>query len=341
VNLIGEHTDYNDGFVMPIATPQQTTVHISRRDDQEVRICSANVPPEEECAEFRLQEERRRGMWIDYVQGVTVALREAGCVLGGFDGRVESDIPLGAGLSSSASLEVALVRALTRAFNLALDDIQTARVSHRAETGFVGVPVGIMDQMAASLATADAALFLDTRSLEFERVPLPASSELIVIDSGIKHQHAGGEYRTRRAECAEAARLLGVAALRDVPVERLTSLALPPPLDRRVRHVVTENARVLQMCGALRSGDLTLAGRLMNASHDSMRDDFEVSIPEIDALVDAARSHPDALGARLTGGGFGGCIVVLARRGATAAIADGVVRSYALATGKSANVLIP
>jgi galactokinase len=341
VNLIGEHTDYNGGFVLPIATPQQTTVHVSRRDDQHVRVCSANVPPDEECAEFRLGEERRGGKWIDYVQGVTVALREAGCVLNGFDGRVESGIPLGAGLASSASFEVALIRALTQAFHLDLDALRAARIGHRAETAFVGVPVGIMDQMAASLATVDTALFLDTRSLEFERVPLPASAELIVIDSGIKHHHAAGEYRTRRAECDEAARLLGVEALRDVPVERLSTIVLAPPLDRRVRHVVTENARVLHMREALRSDDATRAGTLMNASHDSMRDDFEVSIPEIDALVDAARSQPDAFGARLTGGGFGGCIVVLAMRGKTAVIADAVLRSYARLTGRSARVLIP
>jgi galactokinase len=341
VNLIGEHTDYNDGYVLPIATPQRTTVHVAARSDRLVRISSANLPPDQATGEYELGEERRRGSWIDYVQGVTKALHDAGCAVSGFDGRIESDVPLGAGLSSSASLEVALVRALTLAFNLRLDEIETARVGHVAETSFVGVPVGIMDQMAASLATADAALFLDTRSLAFERIPLPHSAELMVINSGITHSHASGEYRIRRAECAEAARLLGVSALRDVDPAQLGTMALPSPLDRRVRHVVTENARVVAMRDALITGDVAEGGRLMNASHDSMRDDFEVSAPAIDRLVELACDQPPVFGARLTGGGFGGCIVALVRSGQGRITAARIVETYAQRSGRTATIMIP
>jgi galactokinase len=340
VNLIGEHTDYNAGFVLPIATPQQTTVTIERRADRMVVARSANIATDAAVARFTLGEEQRQGGWIDYVQGVTAALHESGHAIAGFDARIESDVPLGAGLSSSASLEIALVRALAALFGLTIDPIDAARIGHAAETDFVGVPVGMMDQMAASLASRDAALFLDTRSLAYERVPLPAGAELVVIDSGIKHEHAGGEYRTRRAECTAAARLLGVEALRDADLARLEATSLPAPLDRRARHVVTENARVLRMRDALRAADLAEAGALMVASHASMRDDFEVSIPPVDALVDTACRERNVFGARLTGGGFGGCIVALARRGCGARAGEAIVSAYAQQGGRGV-LLIP
>jgi galactokinase len=340
VNLIGEHTDYNAGFVLPIATPQQTTVTITRRDDRVVTARSASIAGDAGAARFTLGEEQRQGGWIDYVQGVTAALQPSGRPIGGFDARIVSDVPLGAGLSSSASLEIALVRAIAALFGLTIDPIDAARIGHAAETGFVGVPVGMMDQMAASLASRDAALFLDTRSLTYERVRLPAAAQLVVIDSGIKHEHAGGEYRTRRAECEAAARLLGVEALRDADLARLTATPLPAPLDRRARHVVTENARVLRMCEALRADDLDEAGALMIASHASMRDDFDVSIPPIDALVDVACRERDVFGARLTGGGFGGCIVALARNGCGARAGNAIVAAYARSGGRG-TLLIP
>jgi len=340
VNLIGEHTDYNAGFVLPIATPQQTTVTIQPRADAVVLASSANVAAEAATARFRLGEEHRQGSWIDYVQGVTAALRASGRSIGGFEARIVSEVPLGAGLSSSASLEIALVRAIATLFGLTIDPIDAARIGHAAETEFVGVPVGMMDQMAASLAARDAALFLDTRSLAFESIPLPAGAELLVIDSGIAHEHAAGEYRTRRAECAEAARRLGVDALRDADLAQLARTPLPAPLARRARHVVTENERVLQMCGALRACDLPQAGALMIASHASMRDDFEVSIPPIDALVEIACLEGDVFGARLTGGGFGGCIVALARRGSAAGAGEAIVSAYARRGGHG-SVLIP
>ena len=340
VNLIGEHTDYNDGFVLPIATPQRTTVTLTPRDDRRALVQSASMPEGERDAEFVVGEERRAGRWFDYVQGVTQAMRQRGWQLRGFHAFIETGVPLGSGLSSSASLEIAIVRALDAAFQLGIDPIEAAHIGHRAETDFVGAPVGIMDQMAASLATTDAALFLDTRSLAFERVPIPGTAELLVVDSGIVHSHAGGEYRVRRAECEEAARRLGVRALRDVAADDPRIDRLPDPLNRRTRHVVTENARVLLVRDAFLRRDAPAAGAAMNASHASMRDDFNVSTPEIDTLVRIAQSSADVFGARLTGGGFGGAIVALVRKGRARAEGDAVVRAYAAEVERRASVLI-
>ena len=341
VNLIGEHTDYNDGFVMPIATPQRTEITLTVRDDDRVCAWSANVDEADRAAEYRLGSETRRGEWVDYIAGVTEAIRQRGCAIRGFDARIESSVPLGAGLASSASLEVALVRALNDAFELRLEDVEMARIAHRAETGLVGAPVGIMDQMAATLAGEDAALFLDTRTLAFERMPLPAETRLIVIHSGVVHRHAAGEYRVRRAECEEAARRFGVPALRDVSADRLSRIALPPPLDRRARHVVSENDRVLAARDAMRSGDARMLGELMDASHVSMRDDFEVSAPPVDLLVQIARAQRGVYGARLTGGGFGGSIVALAARDAAVDAARRTASEYAERVRVRPTVLIP
>jgi galactokinase len=340
VNLIGEHTDYNDGFVMPIATPQHTRVELAPTRGDVARVWSASIAADRPIT-YRLGEERRRGEWIDYVQGVTAAMRSRGLAIRGFDARIESDVPLGAGLSSSASLEIAMVRALGEAFELAIDPIEAARIGHDAETGLVGAPVGIMDQMAASLAASDTALFIDTRSLEFEQLSLPSSAELVVIDSGIKHHHAGGEYRVRRQECVDSAQRLGVRALRDVTADALAAASLPPPLDRRARHVVTENARVVEARGALQRGDAKRFGELMNESHRSMRDDFEVSTPEIDALVAVAQQQADVFGARMTGGGFGGSVVMLVVRGAAREIAELVATRYRAERGGTPAILIP
>ncbi len=245
VNLIGEHTDYNGGFVLPIATPQSTRVSLAPRSDRVARVRSVEMDGEE--ASYSLGMEARRGHWIDYVQGVTAALRWAGVEVGGFDALVASDIPVGAGLSSSAAIEVATLRALREAFGLDLDDVRLALLAQRGENDVVGAPVGVMDPMACSLADTSSALFLDARSLAYELVPFPAAAGLCVIDSGITHDHAGGEYRLRRAECERAAELLGLPQLRDLPLSELPrAAALPEPLGRRVRHVVSENDRVLQ-----------------------------------------------------------------------------------------------
>src|SRR5215207_2230097 len=249
VNLIGEHTDYNGGFVLPTAIPQHTRVALTRRDDRQVRAHSANATPD---ATYAIGREERLGTWADYVQGVTWAVGQAGFDLSGFDVVVESDVPLGGGLSSSASLEVALLRALRDAFALELDDTRLALLGQTAENEFVGARCGIMDQMAVNLADTRTALFLDTRSLEYRRVPLPSAADLVVIHSGVSHGIAGGEYNARRADCEAAAAQLGVSQLRDVTSADLPRLAvLPERLARRARHVVTEDDRVLATVEAL------------------------------------------------------------------------------------------
>jgi galactokinase len=341
VNLIGEHTDYNGGFVLPLAIPQRTRVELAPRDDNRVRAWSANVK-HQEIEEYGLGEEEVRHRWIDYVQGITWVLRIDGFRIGGFDLRIESDVPLGGGLSSSAALEVALLRALREAFGLQLDDVQLALAGQKAENDFVGAPVGVMDQMAASLADERRALFLDTRHLRYERVPLPEGIDLVVIDSGITHRHAGGEYRIRRQECERAAELLGFPQLRDLEVQDLWRLAsLPEPLDRRARHVITEDARVRAAVSAMQENDLERLGKLLYLSHQSLRDDYEVSVPEIDLLVDLAAKEPDVYGARITGGGFGGAVVVLTRAGQGREIGERLVAEYRKRTERPGALLVP
>jgi len=339
VNLIGEHTDYNGGFVLPAAIPQRTHVALAGRSDRKVQCASLQM--DSAIVEFHLGEETRAGTWTDFVGGVTQALAGAGFGIAGFDVAVDSEVPIGSGLSSSAALEVALLRALREHFQLAIDDVAIARLGQRAENGLVGAPVGIMDQMAASLASEGTALFLDTRTVAFERVALPVDVEVVVIDSGIRHRHSAGEYRTRRAECERGAELLGVPQLRDLPENELSRAdGLPDVLRRRVRHIVTENARVLLALAAIRGGDGVRLGALMDASHLSMRDDFEISIPEIDRLVELARAEPGVLGARLTGGGFGGAIVVLGRPGAAARFPV-IAEAYHREIGQTATLLLP
>ena len=338
VNLIGEHTDYSGGFVMPMAIPQRTRVDLARRSDEVARIVSANVGGG--IATFAIGGEARSGSWVDYVQGSVVALRRAGYPVSGFDAAIASDVPVGSGLSSSAALEVSLLRALRSAFALALDDVAIAQVARAAENDFVGAPVGIMDQMASSLADDHTALFLDTRTLHFERLPLPPTVELVVIDSGVTHDHVAGHYRTRRAECEKAAALLGVTELRDV--SDLDAVArLPTPFDRRARHVVTENARVLAAARNMRDGDARALGALFDASHASLRDDFEVSVSDVDRLVAIAQRESDVFGARMTGGGFGGAIVALAERGRGRELARRIVAAYDEGGDRTGRVFVP
>ena len=337
VNLIGEHTDYSGGFVLPVAIALRTRVELRLRNDRMVSVRSTSTPGSARVT-YSLGGESKAGQWFDYVQGVTFALREAGVSIGGFDALISSTVPLGSGLSSSAALEVSLLRAIRAAFALAIDDVALARIGRAAENDFVGAPVGIMDQMASSLADERSALFLDTRSLEFERVPLPPAMEILVIDSGVAHDHATGDYRTRRDEVEAAADLLGVRELRDVGPDWVVDIAqLPDTLRRRARHVVSENARVQKAVLALKAADLPELGRLFAESHASMRDDFEVSVPAVDRLVELASTEPEVYGARLTGGGFGGAVIAIVRAGSARAVAERVVSR----AGAPARVLLP
>jgi galactokinase len=347
VNLIGEHTDYNGGFVLPTAISQQTVIRLTPRNDLQVHGKSLDVAAEEATFSYILGQEKPLETWSDYVQGVTHALKSQPALfakLRGFDLEVSSNVPLGSGLSSSAALEVALLRALREAFALDLSDTLIAQLGQRAENEFVGARVGIMDQMASSLADLGTALFLDTRSLEYRRVSLPKDSELVVINSGISHRHAGGGYNERRSECEAACAQLGIKELRDLNVADIeTSLfqALPDVLRRRAKHVITENDRVLRCVKAMEAGDAKEMGRLFKDSHLSMRDDYAVSIPEIDQLVEIANRTNHVFGARLTGGGFGGSIVILVSRGQAEAVALQVAREYDAATGEKASILVP
>jgi galactokinase len=342
VNLIGEHTDYNGGFVLPTAIPQRTQVELAPRSDTLVRVHSAKITKQTEPVEYTLGAETPGRDWLDYVQGITLLLRKDRHCLSGFDVCISSTVPIGSGLSSSAALEVSLLRALRIAFQLPLDDVDLARLGQRAENEFVGAQCGIMDQMAAVFADDRHALFLDARTLRFQRVPLPADADLVVINSGVVHDLTLGDYNTRRVECEKACRILGVSQLRDLQGSGLDCLdPLPEPLKRRARHVLTENERVLQAVDAMRQGDLPRLGQLFFASHRSMREDYQVSVPEIDLLVELAHNHAEVYGARLTGGGFGGSVVLLARAGTGGAVAQRLARSYADRSGRRPTVLVP
>jgi len=340
VNLIGEHTDYHDGYVLPTVIPQRTRVRVRRRDDG--AICASSDAMAGGYERYEPGHESPGRGWLDYLQGVTAMLARRGVNLPGLDVCIESTIPVGAGVSSSAALEVALLRALRELLDLTLDDTTIARLAQAAETDFVGAPVGIMDQMAVSLGREGEALFIDTRTFAVERLRLPGSVEIAVIDSGIPHEHAAGDYRVRRRESFEAARLLGVDRLRDADVSMLLRHAeLPPTLARRARHIITENQRVLAAVAALRRGDPDAIGDLFAASHASMRDDYEISTSEIDLLVALGRHRSDVYGARLTGGGFGGAVVYLVHAGAAATAAPAIANAYAAMTGRTATVLVP
>ena len=315
INLIGEHTDYNDGLVMPIALRLGVTVAATSRDDTSVRLTTdAAVSPRDVA--YVLGAEERDGTWVDRARGVTAMLKREGAVIRGFDAEITSDLPVGAGLGSSAAFAIALLRSLSKLFDLALDDAATARLAHAAETEFAGARAGMLDQLASVYGRAKDALLIDMRDHATQVIPLPSTIELAVIDSGTRHEHATGGYNRRRAECEDACLHLGIASLRDIDGSPLDELLerLPAPLDRRVRHVVTENGRVRRAVDAVRARDDVELGQLLNASHRSLRDDYEVSTPELDELTVLAIGA-GAMGARMVGGGFGGSIIALTRRG--------------------------
>ncbi|MFC8332860.1 galactokinase [Streptomyces olivaceus] len=317
VNLIGEHTDYNDGFVMPFALPHTAVAAVSRRDDGILRLHSADIaagPVELRVADLAPGSDKA---WTAYPSGVVWALREAGHELTGADVHLASTVPSGAGLSSSAALEVVVALALNDLYSLGLRGWQLARLCQRAENVYVGAPVGIMDQTASACCEAGHALFLDTRDLSQRQIPFDLAAEgmrLLVVDTRVKHSHSEGEYGKRRAGCEKGAALLGVDALRDVPYADLDAalerLGDEEEIRRLVRHIVTENERVERVASLLESGDTRAIGPVLVEGHASLRDDFRISCPELDLVVDTALAA-GALGARMTGGGFGGSAIVL------------------------------
>jgi len=346
VNLIGEHTDYNDGFVLPMAIDRETVVAGSSRADRKVRVYSLNL---NEALEFDLDQpgEKRRGIWLDYIEGVARVLECRGVMLRGADLAVSSDVPLGAGLSSSAALEVSAGLALASLAGGEVGGVALALVGQQAEHVYVGTMCGIMDQFVAALGREGHALLIDCRTLEATPVPLDTSRVAVVIcDTNVKHELSSSEYNVRRAECERGVKLLQVPlpeirALRDVSVEEFSrhEALLPEPIKRRCRHVVTENERTLAAARALNDGDLDGMGRLMYASHRSLRDDYEVSCRELDVLVEIA-ADLGAIGARMTGGGFGGSIVNLVRRDALDKFQSTVAREYKRATNRSPTIYI-
>jgi galactokinase len=347
VNLIGEHTDYNGAFVLPMAIEREVVVAVATRDDKRIRVHSTNL---DESGEFDLNVEgvRKQGSWLNFIEGVARIFERKGLNLPGADLLISSSVPSGAGLSSSAALEMAVGLALTEIAGQTVDRKMLALVGQLTEHEFVGAKVGIMDQFVSANAKKGHALLLDCRSLEYENVPLDTTDVAVVIcDTNVKHDLATSEYNTRRAECEEGVRLLQeflpkIEYLRDVGVKEFEKYGekLPETIRRRCRHVIMENERTLQAAGALRENDLKEFGRLMWLSHDSLRDDYAVSSPELDILVEIAGTCEAVLGARMTGGGFGGSTVNLVNRTELYETIEKITREYKQRTNVEPTILI-
>jgi galactokinase len=346
VNLIGEHTDYNDGFVLPMAIDCALWLAVRPRSDRQVILYSLNFA---EMAAFSLDDIRPSAerSWNDYVRGVAWALEEQGYQLTGMEGVVAGDVPIGAGLSSSAAIEVATAQAFQLVSGFEWDGVTVALACQRAENEFVGMQCGIMDQFIVALARKDHALLIDCRSLEYELVPLPAGARIVVSDTMKSRELVGSEYNLRRQQCEEGVRLLGqrwpaIKALRDVSLEQFEQCEgqLPDVVRRRCRHIISENERVLASVAALKQGHLAHFGRLMDASHISLRDDYEVSCRELDVITDIARAIEGCLGSRMTGAGFGGCAVSLVRNETVERFKEHLEKEYEGETGLRPRVYV-
>jgi galactokinase len=341
VNLIGEHTDYNDGFVMPAAVEFSTYVGVRERADRKIIVRSLNFS---ETREFSLDDSQpaAQGEWSDYVRSVAVTLGRAGYHLRGAELVIRGEVPIGSGLSSSAALEVAAASALLAISDISLAPVDLARLCQRAENEFVGLRCGIMDQFISLLGQAHHAMLLDCRSLDYRLLPLPSGISLVICDSTVHHELAASEYNRRRQDCETGVRHLShsvpqIAALRDVTPDDLKRYGgdLPDPVFRRCRHVITENSRVERAAAALERQNLDTFGQLMLASHASLRDDYEVSCPELDLLTELAARVEGVYGSRMTGAGFGGCTINLVRAESVDLFRDTVSREYQQATGKA------
>ena len=346
VNLIGEHTDYNDGFVMPAALEFATLVAAAPRPDRRLVVHSMIM---DETREFDLDAPSAGGSqeWSDYVFGVAVMLERSGRRLTGADLVIWTDVPLGSGLSSSAALEVSVAHALLTASGLKFEPVEVAKICQQAENDFVGMRCGIMDQYVSACGVAGHALLIDCRSLESRNVPIASNLRLLIANSHVRHQHAGGEYNARREACEEGVRILRpylgpIKALRDVTARALERhrRVLPELVYRRCRHIVTENERVLEAERALKAGDFAACGKAMNESQASMRDDFEITCPEIDLLASLAQAQAGVYGSRMTGGGFGGCTVTLIEASAVQGVTRALIDGYRVGAGRDADVFV-
>lgn len=337
VNLIGEHTDYNDGFVLPCAIDYQTVIACARRDDRQVRVVAVDYDNQQDS--FSLDapiEPLSEPMWANYVRGVVKHLQQRDASFGGVDMVISGNVPQGAGLSSSASLEVAVGTVFQQLYQLKLDGAAIAVNGQEAENQFVGCNCGIMDQLISALGRQDHAMLLDCRTLGTRAVSMPEDVAVVIINSNFRRNLVGSEYNTRREQCETGARFFNKKALRDVTLEEFAAAEqqLDPLVAKRVRHVITENARTLEAADALSSGDLQRMGELMAASHASMRDDFEITVPPIDQLVEIVKAEIGPRGGvRMTGGGFGGCIVALMPTDLVDRVKAAVAQQYEAQTG--------
>ena len=334
VNLIGEHTDYNDGFVFPLAIDRATWIALRPRDDSKIAAISIDM---DDRRQFALDDLRRpeKTDWIDYLIGVAWALQERGYKLRGWEGVVSGDVPIGSGLSSSAALELAAARAFYCVSDFEWDAAEMALACQAAENEWLGVNCGIMDQMISAAGIEDRALLIDCRSLETAAAPLPAGTAVVILDTGTRRGLVDSKYNERRAQCEAAARHFGLAALRDIDLATFERRAheLDELSRKRARHVISENERTLQARDAMNAGDAPALGQLMIESHVSLRDDFEVSSAALDAIVDCANAEDGCYGARMTGAGFGGCAVALVQARAAEAFVERVTANYIAATG--------
>jgi len=337
VNLIGEHTDYNDGFVLPCAIDYQTVISCKARDDRTVRVVAADYDNQRD--EFSLDAPivaHDSQQWSNYVRGVVKHLQQRDASFGGADLVISGNVPQGAGLSSSASLEVAVGTVFQQLYHLQLDGEQIALNGQEAENQFVGCNCGIMDQLISALGKKGSALLIDCRSLGTKAVSMPEGVAIVIINSNFKRTLVGSEYNTRRQQCETGARFFQQKALRDVSLDQFNTVAneLDPLVAKRVRHVLTENARTVEAAAALEKGDLQRMGELMAESHASMRDDFEITVPQIDTLVEIVKATiGDKGGVRMTGGGFGGCVVALVPEALVPEVKQAVESQYEAKTG--------
>ena len=340
VNLLGDHTDYNEGFVLPAAIDVGTTIAASRRDDSKVVAFAEGYSTEVDCFSLENITFSQTEMWRNYVRGTLKCLRETNSDFGGVNLAITGNVPQGAGLSSSASVEMAILKTIVDLYQLELEGVTAALLGQRAENEFVGCNCGIMDQLVSSLGLEGHAMLLDCRSLTYEDAPIPAGMVILVVNSNVQRGLVDSEYNARRQQCEEVVRVLDVRALRDVSLEQLNEAGnLSEEQYRRARHVITENARTVAAMTAMQASDIKTLGSLMGQSHDSLRDDYEVTTKELDGLVSIIKGViGDAGGVRMTGGGFGGCVVALIPADLESAVIAAVGVQYSPQFGLEAEV---